>query len=72
MTIKNRLIKIEAALAESTVQYIVKIDDRQGATVKGWRHASSNWSRPEIDFYDVDADLSHLRGLNIFFAIYAD
>jgi hypothetical protein len=65
MTIKNRLNKIAAALAQSEFQHILKIDDRQGATVTGWEHIDGT-------IYPFDADLSHLKGVNVLFANYAD
>lgn len=65
MTIKNRLDKIAAALAQSEWKHIVKIDDRQGATVTEWEHIDGT-------IYPVDADFSHLKGVNVLFANYAD
>ncbi|MBZ4202347.1 MAG: hypothetical protein LAC70_04390 [Methylovulum sp.] len=64
MTIKNRLDKIAAALAQSEFQHILKIDDRP-STVTGWEHTDGT-------IYAADADLSHLKGVVILFAIYAD
>jgi hypothetical protein len=64
MAIKNRLAKIEAALAQSTQQHILKIDDMAGVEPTGWRHKKT--------IYPVDADLSHLKGLVVLFAEYAD
>jgi hypothetical protein len=65
MAIKNRLDKIAAALAQGNFQHILKIDDRQGATVTEWEHIDGT-------IYPVDADLSHLKGVNVLFANYAD
>jgi hypothetical protein len=65
MAIKNRLDKIAAALAQSNFQHILKIDDRQGATVTEWQHIDGT-------IYPADADLSHLKGVNVLFANYAD
>ena len=62
--IKNRLAKIEAALAQSTQQTILKIDDMAGIEPIGWRHKKT--------IYPVDDDLSHLRGLVVLFAEYGD
>ena len=64
MTVKNRLAKIEAALAQSTQQTILKIDDMAGIEPIGWRHKK--------DFYGLNDDLSHLRGLVVLFAEYGD
>lgn len=63
--LKNRLEKIEAALAQSQWQHIIKIDDRQGATVTQWQHIDGT-------IYPFGADLSHLKGVVILFANYAD
>lgn len=63
MSIKNRLDKIAAALAQSEWQYIVKIADRQGVEPIGWHHAGGT-------NYGLDDDLSHLKGVVILFAIY--
>lgn len=65
MAIKNRLDKIAAALTQSEWQQIIKIDDRQGATVTQWHHIDGT-------IYPADADLSHLKGINFLFANYAD
>jgi hypothetical protein len=65
MTIKSRLDKIAAALAQKEWRHVVKIDDRQGATVTGWEHIGGT-------NYSADDDLSHLKGIVILFAIYAD
>ena len=62
MTVKNRLAKIEAALAQSVEQTIIKIDDMAGVEPTGWRHKK--------DFYGLNDDLSHLKGVVIMFAIY--
>ncbi len=64
MAIKNRLAKIEAALAQSTQQTILKIDDMAGIEPIGWRHKKY--------FYGLNDDLSHLRGLVVLFAEYGD
>ncbi len=65
MNIKQRLASIEQALAQSKWQQVIKIDDRQGATVTEWQHIDGT-------IYPVDADLSHLKGVVILFAIYDD
>jgi hypothetical protein len=65
MAIKNRLDKIAAALTQSQWQQVIKIDDRQGATVTEWQHIDGT-------IYPFDADLSHLKGVNVLFANYAD
>ena len=64
MTVKNRLAKIEAALAQSVEQTIIKIDDMAGVETTGWRHKKT--------IYPVDADLSHLKGVVVLFAEYGD
>jgi hypothetical protein len=64
MAIKNRLAKIEVALAQSTQQTILKIDDMAGLEPIGWRHKK--------DFYGLNDDLSHLCGIVVLFAEYAD
>jgi hypothetical protein len=65
MNIKQRLASIEQALAQSEFQHILKIDDRQCATVTGWEHIDGT-------IYSADDDLSHLKGVNVLFANYAD
>jgi hypothetical protein len=64
MKVKNRLDRIEAALTQCEWRHIVKIDDRHGAIVTDWEHTDGT-------IYPADADLSHLKGVNVLFGIYA-